>query len=108
MPSLLNEWWEHTSSCVPTIFVLALTCVTFIDSLWEKDKWPTIVQVPRSHNTINIHDLQSFHKYTSLRNADLKITVLLLLREGHAVAQLVEASRKVAGSFPEGVIGISH
>jgi hypothetical protein len=81
MPCLLNEWWEHTSSCVPTIFVLALTCVTFTDSLWETDKWPTFVQVHRSHNTINIRDLQPFHIYTSLRNADLQITVLLLLRE---------------------------
>jgi len=108
MPSLLNEWWEHTISCVPTIFVLALTCVTFTDSLWEKDKWPTFVQVHRSHNTITIHDSQPFHKYTSLRKADLQLMVLLLLREGHAVAQLVEASRKVAGSIPDGVIGIFH
>jgi len=104
MPSLLNEWWEHNSSCVPTIFVLALTCVTFTDSLWEKDKW----QVHRSHNTITIHDSKPFHKYTSLRKADLQLTVPLLLREGHAVAQLVQASRKVAGSIPHSVIGISH
>ena len=88
--------------------MLALTRVTYTDSLWEKDKWPTFVQVHRSHNTINIHDLQPFHKYTSLRNADLQITVLLVLREGHAVTQLAEASRKVAGSIPDGVIGISH
>jgi hypothetical protein len=108
MPSLLNEWWEHTSSCIPTIFVLALTCVTFTGSLWEKDKWPTFVQVHRSHNTMNIRDLQPFHKYTNLRNADLQITVLSLLRVGHAVAQLAEASRKVAGSIPDGVTGISH
>ena len=88
--------------------MLALTCITFTDSRWEKDKWPTFVQVPRSHNTINIHDLQPFHKYTSLRNADLQITVFLLLRVGNAVVQLVEASRKVAGPIPDGVTGISH
>jgi hypothetical protein len=30
MPSLLNESWEHASSCVPTVFVLALTSASHL------------------------------------------------------------------------------
>jgi hypothetical protein len=107
MPSLLNEWWEHTSSCVPTIFVLVLTCHIYrqpvgkgqVANICASAPFPQHDKHPRFTAISQIHQST---KIGSTNNGSLTAS-----REARGGA-LVEASRKVAGSIPDGAIGISH